>query len=427
MKTRDSYEDFAILYRTNAQSRILEESLRKRNIPYRIYGGLSFYQRKEVKDAIAYFRLAVNPDDDEALKRIINYPARGIGDTTLNKVMRAAIDNNVSMWTIITGIDTYSLGLNKGTAGKLNNFASMIQRFIDANAAGLDAYQLSKKIIDETHLLSCLYTDNTPESISKQQNLQELINGTSQFVTDRQETDEESSVGISDFLGEVSLATDQDEADTSEERVTLMTVHAAKGLEFGNIIVVGVEDDLFPSSMSKSSLSEIEEERRLLYVAITRAKRHCILTYAGQRYRNGQTMATQPSPFLRDIDSKYLSLSLGSSSADFGSSSVSGYRESFHTPIMTVGTRRPVFSAHATPGNSTSQPSVRPSAPSGSNGTHTASELATGMTIEHSRFGRGIIKSIDTSQVDHKITVQFSNVDTKVLLLKFAKFTIVNP
>jgi len=411
MKTRDSYEEFAILYRTNAQSRILEESLRKRNIPYRIYGGLSFYQRKEVKDAIAYFRMTVNPDDDEALKRIINYPARGIGDTTLNKVMRAAMDNNVSMWHVINNIETYNPGVNRGTINKLNGFTGMIQRFIDANNAGLDADELSKKIINETHLLSCLITDKTPESISKQQNIQELVNGTHQFVEDRREQGDEN-VKLVDFLGEVSLATDQDDTDTSEERVTLMTVHAAKGLEFGNIIVVGVEDELFPSSMSKSSPAEIEEERRLLYVAITRAKRHCILTYAGQRYRNGQTMTTLPSPFLHDIDSKYLTQSTGATTAYPTYNGFNDYRHTYHTVSKIPRSNDiPLSNEHAT----------------GSDGklTHSSNELHTGMSIEHSRFGRGVIMNIDTSSIDHKITVRFSNVDTKVLLLKFAKFTII--
>ncbi|MDE7473950.1 MAG: UvrD-helicase domain-containing protein, partial [Muribaculaceae bacterium] len=269
MESHDGYNEFAVLYRTNAQSRLLEEALRKRNIPYRIYGGLSFYQRKEIKDAIAYFRLTINPDDDEALRRIINYPARGIGDTTVNKLMRAAIDNRVSMWRVMNDPDTYDLSVNSGTKRKLQGFVEMMQRFIEANDAGLDAQDLSKKIIQETQLLSSLYHDNTPESISKQQNLQELMNGTSQFVADRREQDEEAGTALVDFLAEVSLATDQDETEADEERVTLMTVHASKGLEFGNVIVVGVEDELFPSGMSKSSLSEIEEERRLLYVAIT--------------------------------------------------------------------------------------------------------------------------------------------------------------
>ena len=426
MKTRDSYEDFAILYRTNAQSRILEESLRKRNIPYRIYGGLSFYQRKEIKDAIAYFRLTVNPDDDEAMKRIINYPTRGIGDTTLNKIMRAAIDHNVSMWTVITSLDKYDPGFNSGTTRKLNGFAEMIQRFIDANQAGLDASQLSKKIISETKLLSSLVTDNTPESISKQQNIQELLNGTDQFVSERTESGAADQTRLVDFLGEVSLATDQDEADTSEERVTMMTVHAAKGLEFGNIIVVGVEDDLFPSGMSKSSLAEIEEERRLLYVAITRAKRHCILTYAGQRYRNGQTVATLPSPFLRDIDARYMTKSIGSS-GDVSSSRFGAYRDSFHSSTTGFSSGRISFTDN-TPRRPASPTRAEVSNSQATSGalTHRADELQCGMAIEHSRFGRGIITDIDTDSIDHKITVQFSNVDTKVLLLKFAKFTIVS-
>lgn len=422
MKTHDSYEDFAVLYRTNAQSRILEESLRKRNIPYRIYGGLSFYQRKEVKDAIAYFRLAVNPDDDEALRRVINYPARGIGETTLNKVMRVAMERNVSMWQVINDLETFDPGVNRGTQNKLKGFADMIQRFIEANNAGLDAHQLSKKIITETRLLSSLVTDTTPESISKQENIQELLSGTSQFVSDRiEQGGDESSTRLVDFLGEVSLATDQDEAETSEERVTLMTVHASKGLEFANVIVVGVEDDLFPSSMSKSSLAEIEEERRLLYVAITRAKKYCILTYAGQRYRNGQTMTTIPSPFLRDIDSKYLSRSMGSTSDIFSTKAVSGsYRESYHSTVKpSVSSSAGFRSSSSMVGSSTSAMTTEGIA------THSASELSVGMNIEHSRFGRGVIMDIDTSSLDHKITVRFSNVDTKVLLLKFAKFNIL--
>lgn len=423
MKTRDSYEDFAILYRTNAQSRILEESLRKRNIPYRIYGGLSFYQRKEVKDAIAYFRLTVNPDDDEALKRIINYPTRGIGDTTLNRVMRAAMDHEVSMWQVITNLDAYDTGVNGGAARKLTAFAEMIQRFINANNAGLDASEMSKKIISETRLLACLVTDTTPESISKQQNIQEVLSGTDQFVKDRREQSGEEQIRLVDFLGEVSLATDQDEVDTTEERVTMMTVHAAKGLEFGNVIVVGVEDDLFPSAMSKSSLAEIEEERRLLYVAITRAKRHCVLTYAGQRYRNGSTVVSQPSPFLRDIDARYLTQSVGASG--YAAPRMNTYRDSFHSPgavsaatrVTVPGRTIPVANSRPTPVSDTS---------GANNLIHTSDQLERGMTIEHSRFGRGVITDIDTASTDHKITVQFSNVDTKVLLLKFAKFTIID-
>ncbi len=427
MESHDGYNEFAVLYRTNAQSRLLEEALRKRNIPYRIYGGLSFYQRKEIKDAIAYFRLTINPDDDEALRRIINYPARGIGDTTVNKLMRAAIDNRVSMWRVMNDPDTYDLSVNSGTKRKLQGFVEMMQRFIEANDAGLDAQDLSKKIIQETQLLSSLYHDNTPESISKQQNLQELMNGTSQFVADRREQDEEAGTALVDFLAEVSLATDQDETEADEERVTLMTVHASKGLEFGNVIVVGVEDELFPSGMSKSSLSEIEEERRLLYDAITRAKRRCVLTFASQRYRNGQAAITQPSPFLKDIDSKYLRPTSGT---DLFSPSrpISSYADSYHSSTTSQPRRVTFTKGYGDKFTSTGEKKPEKSQSSTSDNPliHRASELKCGMQIEHSRFGRGVITEIDTESLDHKIKVQFSNVDSKVLLLKFAKFTILD-
>ena len=413
MSNHDSYNEFAVLYRTNAQSRILEESLRKRNIPYRIYGGLSFYQRKEIKDAIAYFRLTINPDDDEALKRVINYPTRGIGETTINKVSRAAIDNNISMWQVITNLDVYDIGINAGTVKKLKLFSDMIERFIAANETSLNAYEMSAKIIKETTLLSSLTHDTTPESISKQQNIQELLNGTAQFVEERTEQNDELGIQLTDFLSEVSLATDQDEGDSAEDCVTLMTVHAAKGLEFGNIIVVGVEDDLFPSAMSKSSMAEIEEERRLLYVAITRAKRHCILTYANQRYRNGQTVVSMPSPFLRDIDSMYLKSVTGMDSVSYLTERRRDYTESFHTSPKRNLTKV-VSSSKSHEISHSSNPLL-----------HTPDELNVGMTIEHSRFGRGVITAIDTESFDPKITVMFSNVDTKVLLLKFAKFSIV--
>lgn len=432
MKTHDSYEEFAILYRTNAQSRILEESLRKRNIPYRIYGGLSFYQRKEIKDAIAYFRLAVNPDDDEALRRVINYPARGIGETTLNKVMRTAMDNGVSMWKVLTNPDDYSLDVNKGTQKKLDSFTNLISSFIEANESGLDAHELSKKIIENTRLLSILVSDTTPESISKQENLQELISGTSQFVDNkREESGDDASVSLVDFLSEVSLATDQDETeDSQEEKITLMTVHAAKGLEFSNVIIVGAEDDLFPSAMSKSSLSEIEEERRLLYVAITRAKQNCVITYAAQRYRNGQTVITNPSPFLRDIDARYLNLANGTllNSNNGGTYDVglNKYKQSFHSSTTSYQSERrrstPKPNAGPTPFRSSTSPAP---AVSGEFSIHPSSALKTGMVIEHPRFGQGTIEAIDTEAIDHKVKVRFANVDTKVLLLKFAKFKII--
>lgn len=306
MRTHDSYQDFAILYRTNAQSRVLEESLRKRNIPYRIYGGLSFYQRKEVKDAIAYFRMVVNPDDDEALKRIINYPARGIGETTLNKILRCAMDNQVSAWTVINNLESYNPGINSGTARKLDGFRQIITRAIELDASGSNAEEVANLIISDTRLIANLVHDRTPESISKQENLTELLSGVREFVTTRTEEGSDQ-LRLGDFLGEVSLATDQDSDESGiEERVTLMTVHAAKGLEFNNVFIVGVEEDLFPSAMSGGTQSGIEEERRLLYVALTRARNFCMMSHASTRYRNGATAMCSPSRFLRDIDSRYL-------------------------------------------------------------------------------------------------------------------------
>ena len=424
MQQHDNFEEYAILYRTNAQSRILEESLRKRNIPYRIYGGLSFYQRKEVKDAIAYFRLSVNPDDDEALKRVINYPARGIGETTMNKLVRAAIDNRVSIWTVINNIADYDTGINAGTARKLWAFRDMIETFITLNANGANAEEVAIRIISDTKLLSSLLTDRTPESISKQENLAELLNGVKEFVSSKIEEGSDG-IALTDFLGEVSLATDQDSQDTDNtERVTLMTVHAAKGLEFCNVFIVGVEEELFPSLMSSSSLSEIEEERRLLYVAITRAKRFCMMSYASSRFRNGQTKTCSPSRFIRDIDPQYLLLTNGT---DLGRrptvNPIANYRDSYHSAVRPIA--QPSQRTTVAPQRQPTTP-THPSAPTGSEGVHTAAELSEGMNIAHSRFGNGVIMSIDTSNADARITVEFQNVGSKTLLLKFAKFNIID-
>ncbi len=426
MRTMDSFDEFAILYRTNAQSRILEESLRKRNIPYRIYGGLSFYQRKEIKDAIAYFRLSVNPSDDEALKRIINFPARGIGETTVAKIVRAAIDGNASMWEVICFPEQYGLQVNSGTMGKLTRFKELIQRFISLNEQGCDAETAAEAIIRDTQLLSMLATDRTPESISKQENLTELLSGVKEFVDSRREEGQES-VSISDFLADVSLATDQDNEDTSEERITLMTVHAAKGLEFNNVFIVGVEEDLFPSSMANGSLAEIEEERRLLYVAITRARKFCMMSYASSRYRNGQTMTCSPSRFLRDIDVAHLDLVSGASLTP-ARPSFESYRSSYHSSYAparnSAGASSRPSSSSISASPATDAPVRKPAAP-GSGAKHVASELSAGMRIEHSRFGTGTITDVDTSQAEDRITVEFDNTGTKLLLLKFANFKIL--
>lgn len=434
LMTHDSYEEFAILYRTNAQSRVLEESLRKRNIPYRIYGGLSFYQRKEIKDAIAYFRLSINPDDDEALKRVINYPARGIGDTTLNKLSRCALDNNLSIWQVISDISAYNIGINSGTAKKIGVFRDLINSFITMNQQGLNADIVADNIIRDTQLLSNLLSDRTPESISKQENIAELKAGVKEFVSNKMEEGLTDSISLSDFLAEVSLATDQDDNETKGECVTLMTVHAAKGLEFANIFIVGVEEELFPSSKC-DSYSEIEEERRLLYVAITRAKSFCMITYASSRYRNGQTVYCSPSRFLRDIDSKYLHIKDSGqiTATSHNVNPIENYRSSFHSPAYQSSPKKHDFdhsNKTTTPQTNKQQPvgNLRPlrfsSAPSVQS-MHHASDLREGMRIEHSRFGTGVIKVIDTQASEDRIIVQFANVGEKTLLLKFAKFNII--
>ena len=426
MQSHDSYNEFAILYRTNAQSRILEESLRKRNIPYRIYGGLSFYQRKEIKDAIAYFRLSINPNDDEALKRIINFPARGIGDTTVNKLIRCAIDNQVSIWNVINNLAQFDSGVNSGTAKKLLSFRDLIQSFVNINNETKNAEEVAKQIIRDTQLLSILISDKTPESISKQENLHELLNGVKEFVANKLEEGEIENISITDFLAEVSLATDQDFQDGDGEKLTLMTVHAAKGLEFSNVFIVGVEEELFPSSMC-SSKSEIEEERRLLYVAITRAKSFCMLSYASSRFRNGQTKSCSLSRFIRDIDSQYLNLCSGSTIGGNNSfvNPTENYKASFHSGTKTYHVPRNLKPLKSSKKIESVTSNIGSSIYSSNNDIHEASNLSIGMIIEHQRFGTGKISSIDTSSADARIIVEFTNTGTKTLLLKFARFKII--
>ena len=304
---RYAYSDFAILYRTNAQSRIFEEAMRKRSMPYRIYGGLSFYQRKEIKDVIAYFRLIVNPNDEEAFKRIINYPARGIGDTTVGKIIAAATGHNVSLWTVLCEPLAYGLNFNKGTVGKLQAFRELISAFI-TDAAEKNAYEIGADIIRQSGIINDVCQDNSPENLSRKENIEELVNGMSDFCAQRQE-EGNLNVLLGDFLSEVSLLTDQDsDKDGDDEKITLMTVHSAKGLEFKNVFVVGMEENLFPSGMVGDSPRALEEERRLFYVAITRAEEHCFLSYAKTRFRYGKMEFGSPSRFLKDIDIRFLRL-----------------------------------------------------------------------------------------------------------------------
>ena len=432
----DSYEDYAVLYRTNAQSRVLEEALSNggrrdkhgnmRNaIPYRIYGGLSFYQRKEVKDAICYFRLVINPDDDEALRRVINYPSRGIGDTTVGKITHCASENGVSMWQVMSDPEKYGLAVNRGTLAKLEGFITLMNALIELNRNGGDALTVATETIRRTKLKSVLMGDNTPENISRIENLDELMNAVNDFQQGKLESgDEHCQIG--DFLAETSLLTDQDMNDPDGEKVTLMTVHAAKGLEFRNVIIVGVEEDLFPSAMSMDSLAQIEEERRLLYVAITRAEVNCVITFATSRYHNGQTKSCVMSRFLRDIDPDYLLMGSTNSTPVTPKPKTRYHTEPEPRPTRTTTTAKPK-TAPLPKSRPTARPisPTPPSAPSSGNFTiHTVEELSEGCEILHQRFGRGTVTNIDTSS-DAKIDVAFLDGQTRKLLLKFAKFEIL--
>ncbi|MDE5705956.1 ATP-dependent helicase [Muribaculum sp.] len=435
MRSHDPYNEFAILYRTNSQSRRLEESLRNRNIPYRIYGGLSFYQRKEVKDVVAYMRMAVNPDDDEAFKRVINTPARGIGDTTVNRLIHTAMHCGVSMWNVATSLDRYDTGLKSAAVKKVTGFVELVQKFVGMVTANVSANDVARSIVEDTRMLASLIHDNTPESISKQENILELLQGISEFVGERMEQAAQETTLV-DFLTNVSLASDQDMSDSNGEAVTLMTVHAAKGLEFNNVIVVGVEEELFPSAMSCDTLRGIEEERRLLYVAITRARRHCVITYAASRYRNGQTAPTRPSRFIGDIDRGYLYVSPGSefSRSDSVINPLDNYRDSvggrmsddrrrsFRHPLVDDAPAK----SNIHPVNLSSPPAGDGNSPRTDGNTHDVAALKVGMRIEHSRFGVGTISAVTSNAPSPTITVMFNVVGEKKLLLKFARFTILD-
>ncbi|MDD4821575.1 MAG: UvrD-helicase domain-containing protein [Bacteroidales bacterium] len=406
MRTLSPYSDFAILYRTNAQSRIFEEEARKRGIPYRIYGGLSFYQRKEIKDVISYFRLVVNSMDEEALKRIINYPLRGIGDTTVSKVMSCALTNGVAMWTVLSDPDAYALDVNSGTRRKLIAFAELIQSFISSSSE-ISAYDLAIKIVSESGIQKELLSEMTIEYQSKRENLQELLNGISLFTTNREEEGEESARLI-DFLSEVSLLTDQDSDDEEEaSKVTLMTVHSAKGLEFKNVFVVGLEEDLFPSSMCMNSPKAIEEERRLLYVAITRAKENCFLSCSKSRFRNGSMELCRPSRFLYEIDPQFLDIPV-SNTVKVQPQPATNSRTPFETAhAMTFPHFKKVSSVTENKKNITSFPQYN---------------LSVGDQIEHERFGKGEVISLEGEGDSCKAKVAFVHVGEKQLLLKFARF-----
>ena len=441
------YSDFAILYRTNAQSRVFEDTMRKESLPYRIYGGLSFYQRKEIKDVIAYFRLAVNPNDEEAFKRVINYPARGIGQTTVTKILSAATEHEVSLWTVINNPEQYELGVNKGTLMKIAAFREMISSFIE-NAQKMPANQVGTMIVKQSGIIADIYQDTTPENLSRQENVEELVNGMQDFCDMRMEEGNEN-ISLSDYLSEVSLMSDVDsDKGDDEHKITLMTIHSAKGLEFGTVFVVGLEEGLFPSDMVSGNPREMEEERRLFYVAITRAKTHCYLSYAQCRFRYGQMEFSAPSRFLKDIDPKYLDRqqSMFSTRRSMDDEvelpwqrkrSLFGERQETPRPFRpTVPSAKPFpsaspfFSARPVPstGTTTARPlssvSQTTSFPQGTS-SHAGGGLKEGAYILHNRFGRGKVLKVEGTGDNTKATVQFENVGTKQLLLKFAKFEVI--
>ena len=421
---RCEYSDFAILYRTNAQSRSFEEQMRKDGIPYRIYGGLSFYQRKEIKDVIAYFRVVANPNDEEALRRIINYPARGIGDTTVGKIVETANKHSVSLWQVITQPIVFDLKLAKGTQTKLEAFQQLItswQQRIDQE----DAYELGHSIIMESGISKDIYGSSNPEDLSRQENLEEFLSGMKDFVESRKEEDREQETGLSDFLQEVALLTDLDsEGDEDLPKVTLMTIHSAKGLEFPTVFVVGLEENIFPSPMCIDTMRGLEEERRLLYVAITRAEKHCILTCAQNRFRYGKMEYDTPSRFIKDIDPSLLRVEGGSASQNsFTTPSSYSSQTRFSSPSR-FQNPRPVATQFMADRKPRLMP-VRQEAPTPQSAAIGDIGLKEGQLIEHQRFGIGRVIKIEGAGENTKATVEFKNAGTKQLLLKFAKYTII--
>lgn len=485
------YSDFAILYRTNAQSRSFEEEFRKQGIPYRIYGGLSFYQRKEIKDIIAYFRLVANPDDEEAIKRIINYPARGIGATTVLKIADCAHQNQVSFWEVIGAPERYGLAVNKGTMNKLETFRLLISSFIE-RAQTTDVYELGDAIIKESGISQDIMSGKDADDLARQENLEEFLSGMSAFVEERREEGRFDELFLQDYLQDVALLTDADsDGDKDEPRVSLMTVHAAKGLEFPTVFVVGLEENIFPSPLSAASLRELEEERRLLYVAITRAEKHCILTNAKNRWRYGKMEFDNPSRFIDEIDGKLIDSQDEAGGSLFGSmsdqpewaraqrprrpwedaeqpryssryqnskpvasqfvadpkpslfddepetsrtsgrSSVSGrssLSEGNFKSVRALNAAKRYMETHSShpASRSTGSSAASVSSSTASSAGSSSCGLQEGMKIEHQRFGRGTVLKIEGTGENTKATVEFVHSGTKQLLLKYAKFTVVD-
>jgi DNA helicase-2/ATP-dependent DNA helicase PcrA len=418
--------DFAILYRTNAQSRAMEDALRKRDIPYRIYGGLSFYQRKEIKDVLSYMRLILNPKDEEALKRVINYPARGIGSTTMDKIIVAAKHYGRTMFEVIENLEKIDLKINSGTKTKLINFAMMIKSFQITNESS-DAFQITEYVTKKTGLVQELKKDGTPEGIARIENIEELLNGMRDFVEEQKELADANGT-LAEFMEDVALATDLDNDKGDEDRVALMTVHLAKGLEFPYVYVVGMEEDLFPSGMSMNTRSELEEERRLFYVAVTRAEKQAYLTYTQTRYRWGKLIDAEPSRFIEEIDAAYLEY-------------LTPITEHRYKPLLDADIfdevdksklrqRKPIAGAAPTGPNTEQLRKLRRLKPVSSsaakNFNATEANLEVGTVVEHVRFGKGLIAKIEGVGADTKAEINFENGGLKKLLLRFAKLNVIS-
>ncbi len=411
------YKDFAILYRTNAQSRSFEESLRKLGLPYKIYGGLSFYQRKEIKDLIAYFRLSANPNDEEALKRVINYPRRGIGNTTLDAVSVAALQYNTSMWNVLSDPHQFPLNISSGIRTKLSNFVTKIQGY-NAKLELVPAYDLASDIATSTGIMRELYEDKTPEGVARYENIQELLAGIKEFSVSQPEG---TKATLADFLIDVALLTDADQ-ETEEDlnKITLMTIHSSKGLEFPHVFIVGLEENLFPSQLSLTSRTELEEERRLFYVALTRAEKSCTLSYVNTRFKWGQLITAEPSRFIDEIDSRFVHFE-NKLEKSGGGVSLKGFTRpsDFSKPTTSRMQERP----SGVPKN-LKKLSDTPSSSSSSGGT--TQPLKVGYNVEHDRFGKGKVTGLDGSFPNQKATVFFPRVGQKVLILKFAKLTVLD-
>ena len=419
--------DFAVLYRTNSQSRAIEDALRKRDIPYRIYGGLSFYQRKEIKDVLAYLRLVINPKDEEALMRVINYPTRGIGQTTLDKLVVAAKETGMSVFELLYSENRPSLKINASTSNRLEDFATMIRSF-QILAESADAFTLTEHVIKKSGLVLEMKKDGTPEGIARLENMEELLNGIQDFVEGQREIDEATG-SIAEFLEDVALATDLDKEVGDDDRVALMTIHLAKGLEFPYVFIVGMEEDLFPSAMSMNTRAELEEERRLFYVALTRAEKQAVLTYTINRYRWGKLIEAESSRFIEEIDEQYLENQVVDFRKNFSPYlDTSLFGEVDHSKLRTVKPKAGTPPSIGRPTEKQLQKlrKIKPAAvqPAAESATLYA-DLSVGVKVNHERFGTGVVQSIEGIGVNKKAEIQFESGGIKKLLLKFAKLQII--